>query len=313
MDRRQVLLGMTAVGLAGPFNLGQLLSAQSSEANSPVSRCNHERLTSLDFAGLRGPVKTCVVHSGDTTEYGLDGELLSLTYHSEEHVQYYERDSLGRLVKHNGTVFSYDSEGRLLTWTETGFYRLEYHYKADGSMVSVQTFEHPHLIGGGKSSPHYNWHHVVAFGMGVPMGGNVTTIYPRNSATSYPRTSPTSLFSCITRPPAEVQIRSADGQIVMRTVITYYDRGRVTVVRERDTFRDATTSTLRNEQGDEIRKRTTVKYLDPSSSRWHRSEDGDILYDYQYDSYGNWTKRTWTVANGSSVWTRSARRVLTYY
>jgi hypothetical protein len=60
MDRRQVLPGLTAMGLAGQLNFSQRLNAQSIQADSPVSRDKQEHLTARERDGLRGPVKTCV-------------------------------------------------------------------------------------------------------------------------------------------------------------------------------------------------------------------------------------------------------------
>src|SRR3954464_11161966 len=84
MDRRQVLLGMTAMGLAGQLNLGQILSAQSAVAQSSVSRVEQEHLTALERDGLRGPLKPSVEdtpiyqgRSATTKAHGLDGKLLS--------------------------------------------------------------------------------------------------------------------------------------------------------------------------------------------------------------------------------------------
>jgi len=116
MDRRQVLLGMTAMGLAGQFNLGQLSSAQSVETNSPVSKAEHQQLTAREWAGLRGPVKTCVedtpIYQGrsvTTKEYGFDGELLSFrseidgqpsrSFSASDFLDTEVRDSQGRLLK----------------------------------------------------------------------------------------------------------------------------------------------------------------------------------------------------------------------
>jgi YD repeat-containing protein len=112
------------------------------------------------------------------------------------------------------------------------------------------------------------------------------------------------------------------GKTETGTTFTYDDQGRVTHTRERNILEDKTTSILYNERGDKIRERTTFKNNSvvpigvPSSASPERSErsrlhpDSDIRYDYQYDSYGNWTERTETRADGSSAYTR---RVLTYY
>jgi hypothetical protein len=56
MDRRQLLLGMTAVGLAGQFNLSELLQAQILDTNqSPKATIFYPPDIGLDEP--RGPVK----------------------------------------------------------------------------------------------------------------------------------------------------------------------------------------------------------------------------------------------------------------
>lgn len=375
MDRRQVLLGMTAMGLAGQFNLGQLLSAQSVETNSPVSKAEHQQLTAREGDGLRGAVKMCVedtpTYQGrlvKTTEYGLDGELLSIrsemggqplySISASDFLDTEVRDSQGRLLKKvygkrgepaRENLYSYDDEGRILTLTISEHSRIEYHYQADGSKISVQTFD-PKTIEGTRDSVSASpvWDSAQV-GSGVPMGGNVTMIYDSDDR------------------PTEMQVRSADGQLVTRIVRTYdaqgrlagekpleqnlgllifdrmppekraslspdqiqaiqewkglnalgpeagttfaYDaKGRITETRERNLVGDKKTTILYNEQGDKAHELTTFNNNQevPIGVRL----DSDLRYAYQYDSYGNWTKRTETRADGSSAVTR---RMLTYY
>jgi hypothetical protein len=337
---------------------------------------------------LRGPVKTCVedtpIYQGrsvTTKEYGLDGEFLSVrceingqfsySVSASDFLEEDVRDSQGRLVKKvygrrgepaHENLYSYDDAGRLQTEAISEHSRIEFHYPADGGKISVQTFD-PKIIeltrGGANAGSAWVG---AEMGVGVPMGGNVTMIYDSGDR------------------PTEMQVRSADGQLVTRmvrtydaqgrlteeksleqnldllefdrmppekraslspdqtqrlheffgalgkaesgTTFTYDDQGRVTETRERNMLFDKTTSILYNEPGDKIRERTTFKSNSavligvPSSSSLERSErshlppDSDLRYAYQYDSSGNWTKRTETRADGSSVVTR---RMLTYY
>jgi hypothetical protein len=78
MDRRQLLLGASALGLATNLNLNHLLIAQVGNAVM-----GSRRLTDRERAGLRGPVKTCSDLSDLTrgiesikTDYSPDGRLL---------------------------------------------------------------------------------------------------------------------------------------------------------------------------------------------------------------------------------------------
>lgn len=236
MDRRQVLLGMTAMGLAGPFNVSPLLNAQSVETNSPVSKTEHQKLTDREQAGLRGPVKTCVEETAgyreksvETTEYSLNGDFLSSRHERNGQLLYSRSesdwletevlDSKGRLVKkvygQRGepaaeNLYSYDDEGRLLTLTISEHFRFEYHYQADGGKISVQTFNPKMLERTRDSSYVGSAFDAPRAGIGVPTGGSVTTIYDSGDR------------------PTEMLVRSADGQLVTRFVRTYDAQGRVT-------------------------------------------------------------------------------------
>lgn len=60
MDRRQVLVGMTAIGVAGSLNLSDTLRAQSIESatNNPPARYAH--MSDGERRELLGPVKMCI-------------------------------------------------------------------------------------------------------------------------------------------------------------------------------------------------------------------------------------------------------------
>jgi len=236
MDRRQLVVGMTAFGVAGQLNLNELLSAQVIETNSQASKAQQSQLTARGRVGLCGPVKMCVEEttsdygkSVTTTEYDSDGKLLTsrhendgkLSYSSSssDWVQTEIRDSQGRLEKSmwgkrgepfGETLYTYDDAGRLLTFTNTGINRLEFHYQADGGKTSVQTFD-PKTIEQHRNSLSASPEWVAAqAGSGVPMGGNVTMIYDPDDH------------------PTEMQVRGAEGQLLTRIVRTYDAEGRLT-------------------------------------------------------------------------------------
>jgi hypothetical protein len=90
MDRRQLVVGMTAFGVAGQLNLNELLSAQVIETNSQASKAQQSQLTARGRVGLRGPVKMCVEEttsdygkSVTTTEYDSDGKLLTSRHEND--------------------------------------------------------------------------------------------------------------------------------------------------------------------------------------------------------------------------------------
>jgi len=85
MDRRQVLVGMTAMGVAGSLNLNELRSAQSGESATQNPTARYAYLSNGERPGMLGPVKTCIEERQNlltTTEYGTDGKVV--TIHMEE-------------------------------------------------------------------------------------------------------------------------------------------------------------------------------------------------------------------------------------
>jgi hypothetical protein len=85
MDRRQLLFGASALGLATNLNLHYPLIAQVGNAvmGRPVCpKCGNVILSDREWAGLRGPVKTCIdlIEGGRiksiNTDFSPDGRLL---------------------------------------------------------------------------------------------------------------------------------------------------------------------------------------------------------------------------------------------
>ena len=220
------------MGVAGSLNLDNLRSAQS--IGSP-SRNSTARFypPDLDLNETRGPVKMCIAEtefdgrkSVEITEYGPGGKWLStrhetdgrLTYDSSspEWIHDEVRDSQGRLIKSTDgkvgkplreTEYIYDDD-KLLTFIHYGFSRSEYHYAADGSSTSVQTFD-PKTIEQNGNAVCDEWESTT-IGAGVPVGGSATTTYDRNQN------------------PTELQVRSGEGVLVKHMVRTYDAEGRLT-------------------------------------------------------------------------------------
>src|SRR5215472_4194167 len=72
MDRRQLLYGVTALGIASRFDLNDLLNAQTlNTSTSKTAVSDRER------DGLRGPVNLWIEHEV-TREYDPDGKILEL-------------------------------------------------------------------------------------------------------------------------------------------------------------------------------------------------------------------------------------------
>jgi hypothetical protein len=199
---------------------------ESSETINPT-------MSDRDKAGLRGPVKTCVETTGPldgskystTTEYSLEGKFLSsrnTNSDGSEWVRTQTYDDDGRLTKTiwgkvgepgDESLYTYDGTGRVRTITnypEKGG-RIDYQYDERGSKTTVQIFDPETLkrtqnSAFGGISP---WDIAAGFGGGVPIGGNITTIYNDNDQ------------------PTEAQLRDSQGDILTRIVRNYDANGRL--------------------------------------------------------------------------------------
>jgi len=173
----------------------------------------------------------CVEETSDFVtirEYGPDGKLL--TYRTERDGKpldsssesgYSEvRDAQGRILKYSSpnregsiqeTTYDYDKAGRLLSISnDQNTDRTEYHYRADGSNTSVQTFDAKTIEQNQNAVCAGSEWGGTTIGGGVPMGGNVTTTYDKNDN------------------PIELQVQNAEGELVTHIVRTYDAEGRLT-------------------------------------------------------------------------------------
>jgi len=116
MDRRQVLVGMTAMGVAGSVNLDNLLSAQSIGTSNQRSKATRFYPPDLDLNEPRGPSRCGIEETtlGDQksvaiTEYAIDEKFLSTRHETDGRVTYNSsssewihdevRDSQGRIPR----------------------------------------------------------------------------------------------------------------------------------------------------------------------------------------------------------------------
>ncbi len=227
MDRRQLLLGMAAAGLAGQFDLTQLAGqARPAESSKKKLRIYPP---DIDLNRPRGPIKTCIEESTlydgafrtQVSEYTPDGKMISSLWerdgkieHSTSDSQSQEvRDEQGRLVKYvfvypgqaaKETYYSYDAAGRMLTETHNDSAdRTDYSYAPDGTMTSVQTFD-PRTIEGTRNAGFSGSTWMAAFsGFGVTTGGRVVTTYDQN------------------KNGIDQRVVTADGQLVSHSIRKY--------------------------------------------------------------------------------------------
>jgi YD repeat-containing protein len=263
-------------------------------------------MTDREKAGLRGPVKICVeegqYHTGGyvtTTEFTADGRLLSTRHinpDGSEWVTTQTYDPAGRLAKTTfgksgepgeETLQSYDEVGRLLSIThstKTGD-RTEYQYDAQGRKTAIQTFAPETLqrFEDGHVAVHGSfWDAAVRSGIGVPVGGRITTIYNEKDQ------------------PTEAQILDAKGQVVTHFVRTYDAGGRISEEKSicgnaARGFADQFANRLVESVPSELRDRVTSEEVDRVSeliSKIASALFGDEpiqVMSYTYDTQGRIT------------------------
>ena len=188
-------------------------------------------MSDREKAGFRGPVRTyeeTFLVDGSkystTTEYSPDGKLLATRTtqpDGSEWVTTQTYDADGRLLKtisgkmgepNAESLYTYDEAGRLLTITnntEKGG-STEFHYDEQGRKTTVQSFD-PETLQRAQNSMYGGppWDGAVTAGIGVPVGGNISTIYNDNDQ------------------PTEAQLRDDEGRIVSRVVRSYDAHGRI--------------------------------------------------------------------------------------
>jgi hypothetical protein len=344
MDRRQVLFGMTALGLASNFNLNRLANAQIGKAAA-----GNGRLSDRERAGLHGLVKTCSDFMGDEAESMCDAE--------------YSTD--GRLLVWRGRisdgsraerVYSYNGTGALIGVAGGGADgTAKFHYDEHGRKTLVRTVP-PRPDRQGSALGVGAMFEVTEEDGWLVGGGTVTTHYNENDQ------------------PLKTLVRGAHGELLTRIDHTYDAQGRLvgdTLVREsfefpefmipeqyREQFyeeqRQATLAQMRellsqhegflkgaersyvyddqnrvikrelrmgswcqsitttyNEHGDDASV-VTIQRGSPDPKVDLGDQRSEVSYLYQYDSHGNWIQQT-TVNSLNPDEPYVHHRKLTYY
>src|SRR6266480_6852861 len=209
-----------------------LPSSPGTETQSLSFAMRSTPVSDREKAGLRGPARTCIEENNlpdgskylTTTEYSPDGRLLATRTRNPDGSEWLTTrtyDADGRLAKivsgklgepGTETVYAYDETGKLLAITNYGGEggRIDFHYDEKGHKTSIQNFD-PHALERAQNSAYSGspWDAAVAAGIGVPLGGNVTTSYDENDR------------------PTEAQIRDAAGRLVSRFVRKYDENGQI--------------------------------------------------------------------------------------
>jgi hypothetical protein len=343
MDRRQLLLGVIALGLAANLNLNHLLIAQVGKANVGSRPSDRER------AGLRGSVKTCSDFIGTETEsmseqeYATDGRLLV----------WRGRLIIGRVK----SVFSYDETGKLIRVASSGSgVNDEFHYDEQGKKIRVRTVP-PRPSQAGMGMGVEIMFETTEEGEGLSDGGSVTTRHNDydQPIESLVRDAHGQLLTkivhnyqngrlvseALTREaldlPKELleqtsgeqlseqqrremraqikELLSQNGLDTIERSYVYDNEGRVSRVTMQTGNLRIETSTTYNEHGDEavtVRNQSGSLGESPDSpkSAHIHSDRSEVRYFYEYDSHGNWTEKTDKEVDGSSS---ATHRKLTYY
>jgi YD repeat-containing protein len=379
MSGRRTFLGNSAAVVV----MTKISSSRSFWLATEGSVTINPTMSDREKAGLSGPVKTCVEERtalpdgnkySTTTEYSPDGRFL--TSHStnsdgSEWVCTQTYDADGRLTKTisgkmgepgNEVLYAYDGSGRLLSITnqpEKGG-RIDFQYDEQSRKTSIQGFDPETLkraqnMSYGGFSP---WDAAVAAGIGVPIGGNISTNYNDKdlSTEAQLRDGQGRIVTRIVRSydangriigekqiqenpalffadkfgaegqpqPAAAQLEAMNramksmlsGRNGTGTSYAYDDQGRVTEMRERNSWFDKVTTTSYNDHGDKIVEVETMTNNStlPVGVAISMDENGALVqsnpaakptelpdslfgktkisYAYQYDSYGNWTQQT---------------------
>ena len=343
MDRRQLLLGVTALGLVTNLNLNHLLIAQVGKANAGSRPSDRER------AGLRGSVNACSDFIGTETEsvseqqYATDGRLLVRR---------------GRLFTGSvESIYSYDGTGKLIRVTSSGSGVIdEFHYDEQGKKIRVRTVP-PRPSQQGMAAGADIMFEMAEEGDDLNGGGTVTTRYNDDDqpVESLIRDAHGMLLTRIThnyangllvseilvkenldlpkefleQPSGEQlseqqeramraqmkELLSQNGLDTMERSYVYDKEGRVSHVTIQMGNLRIETSTTYNDHGDAavtVRTQSGSPFESPDSPKaaHTQSDRSEVRYFYEYDSHGNWTVKTDKTVDGSSFETH---RKLTYY
>lgn len=336
MDRRQLLFGATALGLAANLNLNHPFMAQV------ITTTPGTRLSDREKDRLRGLVKTCTEFIGDDTEpmseteYAADGRLMVKRYISN-----------GSRVER---VYSYDGMGRLIGVTGADGTD-EFHHDDQGKKTRVRTVSPiPDQQGIALTGVDAKFDFTEE-GYELKRGGSVTTSYNDDDQ------------------PIESLVRAAQGELLTNIVHNYADGRLISETLEPEAFelpgqlRDQLSEDQRgalqakmkafmvqfgfgnmersyvydkegrvirrlmrmgnqhqeesityNEHGDvagTIYSRSGSLQLPNHPDPLNLNDKSSVRYSYEYDNHGNWTEKVATMAESESSWV--TRRKLTYY
>lgn len=301
MDRRQLLLGMSALALArtalGSLPLNAQASISAFTSKDLLNRVSSDR----EQAGLRGPVRT-VIEGDHETEFDSQGHTLHWHFKMNDGSEYgndYTYDASGHLQKissrqydHSSReqLYSYDEAGRLLTITESDGTSTQFEYEQNKLRRKIRTVHptppQPGIAESSALAGEFGVFDELDFGPYLPGGGAVTTIYDEQGR------------------PSEIQLHHADGALCMRATRTYDAQGRVRdeeAVRENlaplflASFSDQERAKITSEPGslEQLSKAMSEfnKMLGPNRVRYVYDQNGRMIQTSRDTMYMAITKR----------------------
>jgi len=229
MDRREMLFGTAALGLAARVDLSSFLNPQHIENGGELMPVKF-RVSDRERAQLRGLVKT-VVEGEWRKEYDLQGNLLSWRYKNPDGSDYgdsYTYDASGRLLMmvsraSDGTaiqkVHQYDDKGRLLTTTSSDGEHTTLEYDTAGhkteTRVLKETTEREQAAAVGIDLAFADTDGSLLFGFSFRgSASSFKTIYNERDQ------------------PMETKAYDADGRLLGRLIRTFDDEGRINGTKE---------------------------------------------------------------------------------
>ena len=291
MDRRQLLLGMTALA-AGVPGFHDLLNAQSIEAANQSIGTDNGRLSNCEMAGLRGLVKTCAEGSVKT-EYDPAGRMISRRWSDNvdgsetmgTSIETWTYDGSGRLLRatsrdHDGApaehVYSYDENGRLLSIIESSGNQTNFQYDKHGRKSEIRNL---------AEKPAETWG-AAAVGLEVAFADiqGDSGFGPENAVNA---SSIKTTYNDRDQP-GETQAYDSDGRLLSRLVRTYDEKGRITDVK---TIVEDPTSMFPAKAQADMLKESGVS-LDEMRAQLKKALGslGESKKSYTYDSQGRITE-----------------------
>lgn len=229
MDRRQLIVGGTALGLAQQVNAASFFNLLLMRTDGPEPSEGNIPVTDRERAQLRGLVKA-VVEGESRTEYDAAGNCLSWRFTSpdgSESGASHTYDPDGRLLTTTSyessrkTVeksYSYDDKGRLLTITSSDGERTTFAFDKQGQKTETRVVTKRDERAG-----------AAATGIDVmfaDIDGSAMLDFRFRDASSFK-----TIYNDQDQP-TETQAYAADGHSLGRVIRTFDDKGRIIGVRE---------------------------------------------------------------------------------